>query len=356
MSFPVESSDGSSSLSSDLPLPNEISTTCFALLQRRYHPVISLVSKPFSRLIASPELYAARSLLHTSENVIYVALRLRLEQNPCWYSLNLKPFKDQSLLVPIPSFPSLPYWGSSVIAIGYEIYVFGGCIDGELTSNVSVLDCRFHTCHVLPSMRVARGCAATGVIDGKVYVIGGCKARSVDWIEMFDLEKKTWESVPGPCNEEVNEKTIKSFVMDEKIYVMDNSNSFVYDPKENKWEVETVLNEGWRVGSCVLDNILYTFGDKNQIKLYDPNTKVWRVLKGVEDLHEIRSWSRLATYGGKLAVLINVGTKGVTEISCTEIELETREGGEVWGKILSSDRVLSIDVSSKIVKCVTVTV
>lgn len=69
-------------------------------------------------------------------------------------------------------------------------------------------------------------------------MIGGCEARSVDWIEMFDLKTKTWESVLGPCNEQLNMKTIKSFVMHEKIYVMDNKNSYVYDPKEKRWEME----------------------------------------------------------------------------------------------------------------------
>ncbi|CAH2075940.1 unnamed protein product [Thlaspi arvense] len=355
MSVSMESSDDSS-LSSDLPLPNEISISCFAFVPRRYYPALSLVSKPFAGFIASPELCMARSLLHATESVLYVALRFSLEETHCWYSLNLKPLKNESTLVPIPSFPSIPYWGSSVIAIGHEIYVFGGCIDGELTSSVFVVDCRSHKCTFLSSMRVARGCAATGVVDGKVYVIGGCKARSVDWIEMFDLKTKKWESVSGPCNEEVYEKTIKSFVMDEKIYVMDRNSSFVYDPKEKSWETEPELNRGWRVGSCVIDNMLYTFGENNQIKLYDPSTHVWRVLKGVEDLHEPPSWARLANYGGKLAVLIDVGERMTTEVCCTEIELERRQGGEVWGKILSYGRVLAVDVSSTIVKCITVSI
>ncbi|CAA7027971.1 unnamed protein product [Microthlaspi erraticum] len=213
----MENSDDSS-LSSDLPIPNEISISCFALVPRRYYPALSLVSKPFSRLISSRELCVARSLEQGAEKVIYVALRLRLEETHCWYSLNQKPFKDESVLVPIPSFPRIPFWGSSVIAVGYEMYVFGGCVDGELTSNAFVVDCRFpcHTSRSLPSMRVARGCAATGIIDGKVYVMGGCEARSVDWIEVFDLETKTWESVSGPWNVELYERTIKSFVMHEK--------------------------------------------------------------------------------------------------------------------------------------------
>lgn len=111
-------------------------TTIISLVPRRYYPTLSLVSKTFGGFITSPELYAVCSLLHATEHVLYIALRLRLEQTHCWYALNLKPFKNESTLVPIPSCPSLPYWGSSVIAIGYEIYVFGGCIDGELTFNV----------------------------------------------------------------------------------------------------------------------------------------------------------------------------------------------------------------------------
>lgn len=350
----MENSDDSL-LSSDLPIPNEISISCFAFVPRRYYAALSLVSKPFCDLISSPDLYAARSLERSAEKVLYVALRLRLEETHSWYTLNQKPFKNESVLVPIPSFPSIPFWGSSVLAVGYEMYVFGGCVDGELTSNAFVVDCRFHTSRSLPSMRVARGCAATGAVDGKVYVIGGCEALSVDWIEMFDLKTKTWESVSGPCNVELYEKTIKSFVMDEKIYVMDRNNSFVYDPRENIWEMETVLNRGWKVASCVIDDMLYTLGDKNQIKVYDPSRKVWSVLKGVEDLHDNPSGTRLANYGGKLAVLIK-GGRWVSDISCTEIELKKPEEGEVWGKISSSNRVLTLDVTSKIVKCLTVSI
>ncbi|CAN8328754.1 unnamed protein product [Cochlearia groenlandica] len=357
MSSPLESFDESS-----LPLPNEITRDCLALLPRRYYPIVSLVSKTMSSFISSTDLYTARSLLRSTENVLYVSLRFRLQDTFSWYSLNTKPFKDESTLVPLPSsFPSLPSWGSSFVSIGYEIYVFGGCIDQDFTSNVLVVDCRFHTWRFLPSMRVPRGCAAIGVVDGKVYVMGGCKPRPTDWIEVFDLKTQTWESnyVSCPCNEHVNEKTIKSIVMEDKICVMDRENSFVYDPKEKRWDIDTkTLNERWMVGSCVVDNLLYTFDGNHQIKVYDPNQKIWRVLKGVEDLHKIPSWSRMVNYGGKLAVVVDLGSKNTTEIYCTLIELERRQGDarEIWGKIVSSQCVLNLDYSSNIVKCLSVTI
>ncbi|KAL1190282.1 putative F-box/kelch-repeat protein [Cardamine amara subsp. amara] len=107
-----------SSLPSDLPLPNEISMNCFAFVPRRYYPSLSLVSKSFCESITSPELDLVRSLLNTTENVLYVALRLYLEQTPRWYSLNPKPFKNEHALVPIPS---LPYWGSSVVTFSVDV-------------------------------------------------------------------------------------------------------------------------------------------------------------------------------------------------------------------------------------------
>lgn len=79
------------------------------------------------------------------------------------------------------------------------MYVLGGCIHGEITTNAFAIDCISRKCRSLPSMRVARGCAAFGVVDEKIYVLGGCekKKSSKDWVEVFDLKNQTWESFPG---------------------------------------------------------------------------------------------------------------------------------------------------------------
>ncbi|XP_010513250.1 PREDICTED: putative F-box/kelch-repeat protein At2g29800 [Camelina sativa] len=40
--------------------------------------------------------------------------------------------------------------------------------------------------------------AAAGVIDRKIYVIGGCEQIDDNWIEVFDVDTRIWSSVAGP--------------------------------------------------------------------------------------------------------------------------------------------------------------
>ncbi|CAF2006606.1 hypothetical protein Bca4012_078743 [Brassica carinata] len=351
---------------SSLPLPDDISVICLAYVPRCDHPSLSEVCKTFNQIIAaSSELNRVRSLHKSTENVLYLALRFSRDQKPIWYTLNQKPSKEESnslnhKLVPYPSFPCLPCWGSNVIVIGQEMYVLGGCIDGELTTNAFAIDCITRTCRSLPSMRVARGCAAFGVVDEKIYVLGGCnkKKSSKDWLEVFDLKNQTWESFPGVCNKNLHEITLNSFVMNEKIYIMDRERSFVYDPKKNKWERQSSLNSEWVVGSCVIDYMLYTFGFEKGISVYDPKARTWRILKGVgEDLPDMRGiqgGSRMANHGGKLVILFKRNERGETKIWCTEIALERRGQGEHWGKVLWSNIVASFKNSPTIVQCLDV--
>ncbi|CAL9228587.1 unnamed protein product [Arabidopsis halleri] len=347
-----------SSSSSLLLLPDEIILNCLARLPRCYYPVISLVSKTFRRLIASPEIYVERSLLRRTERVLYVVLRSHATETPRWYTLNFKPFGNDSInhrLVPIPSFPSIPCWGMSIVAIESEIYVLGGCIDDELVSTGFVVECPSHTCRLLPSMKQARGCAAVGFVDGKLYVIGGCNPLSVNWVEAFDLKTQTWESVLGVHNVEMHDLTIRSFAIDGKIYIMDRKNSFVYDPKEGRLETDELLDTQWSVGSCVIDGRIYTFGSKNRIWVFDPVAMVWDRLKGLDDLPDKRDGSRMSNLGGNLAIMFNLG-KGSTKICCTEIRLERREGGKFWGTVLWSNIVITLKEPSTIVRCLAVTV
>lgn len=343
-------------------LPSEIVFSCLARVPRCYFPAISLVSTTFRRLIASPQIYVERSVIRRTEHVLYVVLRSHATETPRWYTLNLKPFGNDSestginhKLVPIPSFPAIPCWGMSIVAAGADIYVIGGCINNNLVSTVFVIECPSHTCRFLPSMRQARGCAAAGIVDGKLYVIGGCNPLSLNWVEAFDLRTQTWETVTGLYNVEVHEKTIRSFVINDEIYIMDRKNSFVYDPKEGRLESDMLLDSKWSVGSCAIDNKLYTFGSKNKIWVFDPIARVWSRVNGLEDLPNKRDGSRMANHGGKLAILFN-NKKGSTEIWYTEIGLEMREGGEIWGTILCSNLVVALNDPSTIVQSLAVTI
>ncbi|CAN7102822.1 unnamed protein product [Brassica rapa subsp. narinosa] len=333
-----------------LLLPDELSLNCLARVPRCYHPSVSMVSTTMRRLIASPKIYVERSFLRRTENVLYVAIRSCVTETPRWYTLNLKPFGQQESgvvnhsLVPVPSFPAVPPWGMSIVTVGSEIYVIGGSVNDKMVSTVFVIDCPSYTRRFLPSMKQARACSAAGIVGGKLYVIGGCNPRSSNWVEAFDLKTQTWETVTVVHNLEVYEKMIRSFVMDGKICIMDRKSSFAYDPKEGRLERDPLLNGQWSVGSCVIDDKLYAFGRRNTIMEFDPVARFWSQVRGLEDLPDKTEGSKMVNYGGKLVILVNLQRRS-TEIWYTEIELERREGGEVWGTVLWSNRVLAFEDS-----------
>lgn len=55
-------------------LPDDLAVSCLALVSRSDHAALFLVSKRIGTLVASPELYKARSLLGRTEEFLYVCL------------------------------------------------------------------------------------------------------------------------------------------------------------------------------------------------------------------------------------------------------------------------------------------
>ncbi|KAL0877454.1 hypothetical protein Bca101_027159 [Brassica carinata] len=112
-----------------------------------------------------------------TENLIYLCLRIPQDPNPSWFTLSLKALDWR--LVPVRSYFYQPLDASSMVAHGCGIYVMGGRIGRRASSSVMILDCRSNTWTTLPSMGVARYSAAAGVVDGKIYILGGCDDRNM---------------------------------------------------------------------------------------------------------------------------------------------------------------------------------
>uniref|UniRef100_A0A0D3DW56 F-box domain-containing protein n=1 Tax=Brassica oleracea var. oleracea TaxID=109376 RepID=A0A0D3DW56_BRAOL len=322
-------------------LPDVLIEHIIARVPRSNHPEISLVSKLFRRIIASPELRLTRSKLAITEHVLYALLAFP-PHPPSWYILNASlRLRRVNTLPPMPS-------GSAVVTIGHEIYVIGGSNGSEYLASVTVVDCRTHTCRSLPSMRIARYRAAAGVIDGKIYVMGGCVNRSGRFrVETFDLERQIWL---GSQINSLLRDIVTYDVMKEKIYVLGRHQCLgVYYPKEGT--VQSYLgrcNLGglWQASSCVVDDMLYTIDPGcsvwTPIIVFDPEVNAWKPVKGVCGLPPCLYWyayeSKMANVGGKLVILVGNQSQlcnyyGEKYIWCVEIALERRHGYEIWGKV-----------------------
>ncbi|ESQ51671.1 hypothetical protein EUTSA_v10017939mg [Eutrema salsugineum] len=362
-------------------IPDDITEECLAYVGRFHYPDLSLVSKTFSRIIKSPILYDLRSRLGSTEPVLYACVGITRFTNPNWYILYRKPYRNLRNTVSLQlreiRSPPMP-WGSAVVTIGHEMYVIGGCVGEKRTKNVILIDCRFHKCRFLPSMQVARCRAAAGVFDGKIIVIGGCEIGATEWLETFDVKDKVWKSYKwspdSPQQPNVSSEEFVTYaMMEERLYVLSKTTGYAYDNRGEggswpKLEVgDVMMSFWWQESSCVIDGLLFStnpqrvFSD-SAIIIYDPKEKSWEPLTGLQGfpsnilLHE----SKMANFGGKLVILGTDESRyskydGKKEIWCVEIALETRQGGEISGKIESVAVVLTVPPAS-IELCRTVTV
>ncbi|CAA7042341.1 unnamed protein product [Microthlaspi erraticum] len=351
-------------------LPDDLLISCFARVSILYYPTLSLVSKSFRSLIASPELYKTRSSIGHTEISLYVCLKFHPDPIPRWFTLCRKPnqtittndddaatkLKNKRKKKPIGyalAKIQAPHSGSSswsrstsLVTIGSEIYNIGGPIDdddNDRSSNVSILDCRSNTWREGPNMLVKRAYTDANVVDGKIYVAGGCSDgffkdcdSPSDWMEVFDPKTQAWEIVPSQGAKICGCKVGKSAGADGKLYMF-GDNGLSYEPRTGRWEYLSFdMDYNWVWFSfCVVGDVLYMF-DENVFKWYDGKAGIWRVVKGMKGLPKIPMvvlWERVVAYKEKL-------------ILCAVIALERLSDEEIWGKVEWYDTVLTVDNKS----------
>uniref|UniRef100_A0A7N0TX86 Uncharacterized protein n=1 Tax=Kalanchoe fedtschenkoi TaxID=63787 RepID=A0A7N0TX86_KALFE len=334
---PEEEAETSSELLLFPGLPNDVGIQCLARTPRWTHPAASVVSKSWRSVLQCPTFFATRSALSSAQHTLYLSIRTGADFN--WFAL-LNPQNPKSVLQ-LPRAPSNSLVGAAHAVLGSKIYVVGGSHADVASSNVWIFDCRFNCWEIGPRMRVGREFAAAGVVDGKLYVMGGCVvdtwAKGANWAEVFDPEVRKWAPVSSPV--EIRNKWMHaSAVIDGRVYALADRGGIVYDPEEKSWEaVETQLDLGWRGRATVIDNVM-----------------------GLgKDLPKFLSGATMANRDGRLVVVWE-GAKSarkVSEIWCAEISVWKDGGnGELRGSVDWSDVVLSVPSGSSIVHCLTVKV
>ncbi|XP_010468087.1 PREDICTED: F-box/kelch-repeat protein At4g23580-like [Camelina sativa] len=328
-------------------LPNDLVLNCLARVSRLYYPILSLVSHRFRSILASTELYQIRSLLGQTESCLYI------------------PNSSKKVLIPVTSPNSPSTYHSDFARVGSNIYAIGGFIKDDNASSsasIMVMDCRSHTWHEAPSMRVARESPSACVLDGKIYVIGGSNVLdTTHWVEVFDTVHKTWEfgSSSSPGEKICSGFRYQSVGYDGNVYVKCFERPDVtYKLNKGKWRAaDFAINRGWWCSSsdnpssyCVIENVLYCYSD-GMINWYNPDQKCWTSLKGLNELKNTLISldyryvdAKVADYGGKLAVSwkenvsINEYHLHGKVVYCGVIVLE-KHHGNIWGTLEWYDAV-----------------
>ncbi|XP_018463338.1 F-box/kelch-repeat protein At4g38940-like isoform X2 [Raphanus sativus] len=176
------------------------------------------------------------------------------------------------------------------------------------------------------------------------------------------------EQSPSPLfpslPDDVTVDIVARVVMEGKLVLKSfrNHHGFAYEPRENKWELNEVLNAKEWKGACVIDDVLYYHdrsGKAGALMAFDPKqSPCWSVVNGLEEFFAVEETdrSRVVKCGEKMLALFFTKKHDAKKkvICCAEIALGRRQG-EIWGKVLSCDVVFE-DGLFDMVKCVSVTV
>ncbi|CAH8384330.1 unnamed protein product [Eruca vesicaria subsp. sativa] len=331
-------------------LPDEIVLRCLALVPRSYYLNISWVSKHLRALVRSPELNVMRSTFNKKKS-LYVCFQEEEDDEDTFHWFTLCPTECQ--LVPNPTpFPCHP---CLTVEVGSKIFFIGGY--SKPTTDLWILDTRSGTMTQGTSMsepRVVRR-AAAGVIDGKIYVIGGGEFYEEVHVEVFDPKSETWE-VPGVEN--VPDIPRYGASVEGKVYMVDYEKTHVYNPRENEGRrliqmVSKRLKEGGReemlrervAGVCAVEDVLFALFDKSGLMWFDTKRNVWRRLVGREGKEMfIFHADVMAEYDGKLVVLYMWGESRDTftkSVRCKLVSLH-KAGDRICGTIDWSGVVASV--------------
>lgn len=239
--------------------------------------------------------------------------------------------------------------------------MIGGSVNEIASNDVWVFDCRFGKWEIGAKMRVCREFAAAGVVNGRIYVMGGCVGdnfvKSSNWAEVYDPGVGVWKAVESPV--EVRDKWMHaSCVLDGRIYAMADRGGVVYNVGNGEWgrSVPKRLDLGWRGRVAVVGGVMYCYDFLGKIRGYDVEKDVWKELRGVErSLPKFLCGATMASLNGKLCVVWErKGGKKEVEIMCAEIEVWKDEDGGLSGSVLWSDVVLRVPFGSSVVHCLSV--
>ncbi|CAG7911998.1 unnamed protein product [Brassica rapa] len=336
-----------------LSLPDVIILHCLARISKSYHPKLSLVSKTFRSLILSTELGYARFLHKTQEPFFSICLQLPDRPRPSWFTLWVQPEKKKATFVQVPSSSYARQVPLLVLAVGSDVYALR---QGYPPSQAMFVRNRENILWSnAPNMNVARVNPAACVLDGKIYVLGGCceAAAKSCWGEVFDTKTRTWETLPDPGDELRFSSMIKKLeIIRGKVYVTSNEGEgdSVYDPKTRTWKAIGKRLEG--DSRCWVGSLHYSCR-RESCMWYDKECKEWKHVKGLSSFNKsCRRGGLIETvqFCPKLLILWDkfAPLRGDCEektICCALVAFEKRKNGHVWGKVEWSSPVLTVPSS-----------
>lgn len=364
-------------------LPDEISAQILARVPRIHYLNLKSVSRAWKAALASSELFCLRKELGTTEEWLYILTKVN-DNKLFWYALDPISGKWQRLppmpnvfvedeakkgLAAIPrrmwsmlgssikiadvimkwfirkdALDQMPFCGCSIGAVDGCIYALGGFSKASAMKSVWRYDPVTNSWTEGSPMSVGRAYSKTGVLNNKLYVVGGVTRgrgglNPLQSAEVYDPHTSTWSQLPNmpfakaqvlptafladllkPIATGMTSYRGRLFVP-QSLYCWPffvDVGGEVYDPDINSWlEMPGGMGDGWparQAGtklSVTVNNDLYALDPSSslnyaKIKVYDEEGDTWKVVAGdvpIHDFADSESPYLLASLLGKLHVI-----------------------------------------------------
>lgn len=172
----------------------------------------------------------------------------------------------------------------------YEGFIYA--VGGHSSMCAKQFDTETMTWRSLPSMMYARYYPGVGVVEGKIYAVGGLDHlwAPLNTAERYDPHTNQWEAIASMSTARWS---LGVAVLKGKIYAIggsDNRESIsnsveMYDPEKDSWsQAVAPMNSGRRcLGVAVVNDTIYVVGGRvtNSIEYYDQEKNRWIVVGAV---------------------------------------------------------------------------
>lgn len=382
-------------------LPDELSIQILARVPRICYFNMKLVCRKWKETVMNPELFKVRKELGMREEWLYILTKAG-DDRLLWHALDPLSRKWQRLpLLPHvvheeesrkgssglwmwnvvgPSvkfaemvkgwlglkdkLDQIPFCGCAIGAVDGCLYVLGGFSRTSTVKSVWRFDPILNSWSEVTSMSIGRAYCKTGILNNKLYVVGGVsRGRAgltpLQSAEVFDPCTDTWSEVPSMPFSKAQllpnaffAEMLKPIATGMTSYMgrlcvpqslyswpfFVDVGGEIYDPDTNSWvEMPIGMGEGWparQVGtklSVVVDGELYAFDpssslESGKIKVYDQKEDAWKVVIGevpISDFTDSESPYLLAGFHGKLQVITKEANH---EISVLQADLRSNLG------------------------------
>ena len=188
----------------------------------------------------------------------------------------------------------------------------------------------------LAPMITARECHATGVLDGKLFVMGGWNHGWLSSVECLDLETGQWSEVTPMIR---SREAAGAAVLGGKIFVAGGypwagggqalvlaTSVESFDPATQQWSAEVSMNIARCThGLVAAQGKLFAIGGLNprdgtlkSVECFDPPSRVWR---SIAPLNTARSHPAVAVLDDKLYAIGGMGPEPLSSVECLDLSV-----------------------------------